>query len=464
MQSVTLGITPSFPDNLFTSQDVVTANAASMAGSSPTGGTGPFNNNMMGNVDPSQLQHLAHLLNAAQGSASTAAAAKQTAVVECPKSMVGRVIGKGGETIKSLQQYTGAMIQIDQSTDPTRVTIAGSPQSLQLAVSMVNDIVRGTFKGFAMLRQIAMAANPAAGPYAQPQPVYVQGYGFVPPSQVFAPEESLGSSLVRAAPPTGPITPPITPLRASDSAAANNVVGGFPDVGLAALLGAQQSQQQQAQSYQPQQHAFGGAAAAAQQQPSQDAIIAALLSQLAVQQQPMANMQQPSSLPMQGMGFGAQQAQALPQATIQSLLSQSLNTGAASSSFPSAPAAPMHQGLGGQGAASSGAGLPIASSSPLGSVSAPFSPTHLVPAGSPSSQGGSSGRASPASQTNIGLQAAVNQNLTRSRDSGSRDSSPLGRYGAIGSGAPSKAAGTQDVLQPSPGAGPDFGHTFWRQQ
>ncbi|PSC68898.1 Calvin cycle CP12, partial [Micractinium conductrix] len=109
---------------------------------------------------------------------------KQTAVVECPKSMVGRVIGKGGETIKSLQQYTGAMIQIDQSTDPTRVTIAGSPQSLQLAVSMVNDIVRGTFKGFAMLRQIALSTSQPGMPgFGQPQPVYVQGYGFVPPSQ-----------------------------------------------------------------------------------------------------------------------------------------------------------------------------------------------------------------------------------------------------------------------------------------
>ncbi len=76
-------------------------------------------------------------------------------------------------------------LQIDQSTDPTRVTIAGSPQSLQLAVSMVNDIVRGTFKGFAMLRQIALSTSQPGMPgFGQPQPVYVQGYGFVPPSQV----------------------------------------------------------------------------------------------------------------------------------------------------------------------------------------------------------------------------------------------------------------------------------------
>lgn len=89
-----------------------------------------------------------------------------------------RVIGKGGETIKALQQYTGAMIQvgtllkpgvataclvtasvcshgtqssrddlqIDQSVEPTRVTIAGSAQSLQLALCMVRDIVAGNFK------------------------------------------------------------------------------------------------------------------------------------------------------------------------------------------------------------------------------------------------------------------------------------------------------------------------------
>lgn len=112
---------------------------------------------------------------------------KQTALLECPKTMVGRVIGKAGETIKALQQYTGAMIQIDQSTDPTRVTIAGSSQSLQLAISMVSDIIKGKFKGFAMLRQIA-TANEMAQQHGgmsgmASQPVYVQGYGFMPPNQ-----------------------------------------------------------------------------------------------------------------------------------------------------------------------------------------------------------------------------------------------------------------------------------------
>ncbi|KAL0029729.1 hypothetical protein WJX79_005591 [Trebouxia sp. C0005] len=99
--------------------------------------------------------------------------------------MVGRVIGKGGETIKALQQYTGAMIQIDQSCEPTKVTVAGSAQSLQLAVSMVR--VAGNFKGFALLRQLTSGTGPQVPQgfeqFSQAQPVYVEGYGFVPPSQ-----------------------------------------------------------------------------------------------------------------------------------------------------------------------------------------------------------------------------------------------------------------------------------------
>lgn len=105
---------------------------------------------------------------------------KQMATVDCPKSMVGRVIGKNGETIRALQNYSGALIQIDQTVDPMKVTISGTPESLRLAVSMVSDIVNGTFKGFAMLRQIAN--NPDTGVLCQP--VYAPGYGLIPPSQV----------------------------------------------------------------------------------------------------------------------------------------------------------------------------------------------------------------------------------------------------------------------------------------
>ncbi len=36
-------------------------------------------------------------------------------ILDCPKSIIGRVIGKGGETINDLQGRSGARIQIDQN-------------------------------------------------------------------------------------------------------------------------------------------------------------------------------------------------------------------------------------------------------------------------------------------------------------------------------------------------------------
>ena len=95
--------------------------------------------------------------------------------------MVGRVIGKNGETIRALQNYSGALIQIDQSTDPMKVTISGTQESVRLAISMVTDIVNGTFKGFAMLRQVTN--EQAKGDATVCQPVYAPGYGLIPPSQ-----------------------------------------------------------------------------------------------------------------------------------------------------------------------------------------------------------------------------------------------------------------------------------------
>lgn len=59
---------------------------------------------------------------------------------------------------------------------------------------MVTDIVKGTFKGFALLRQItspggARAGPIAANPMAQPRPVYAPGYGLIPPSQLYGADE-----------------------------------------------------------------------------------------------------------------------------------------------------------------------------------------------------------------------------------------------------------------------------------
>lgn len=110
-------------------------------------------------------------------------AAGQTSVVNCPRAMVGRVIGRQGETIKALQVFTGASIQIDQSREPSAVTISGPPQATNLAQAMIQDIVSGSFKGFAMLRQMAHQPPTAEGGLAGPMPMYIEGYGFVPPAQ-----------------------------------------------------------------------------------------------------------------------------------------------------------------------------------------------------------------------------------------------------------------------------------------
>ncbi|GFR51706.1 hypothetical protein Agub_g14151 [Astrephomene gubernaculifera] len=119
-----------------------------------------------------------------QQTGSGAGGRRQTAVVTCPKSMVGRVIGRSGETIKALQTYTGALIQIDQTCDPTKIAISGTPQNLNLALSMVHDIVRGTFKGFALLRQATGHCSKGPQQIAS-RPVYAPGYGLIPPSQLY---------------------------------------------------------------------------------------------------------------------------------------------------------------------------------------------------------------------------------------------------------------------------------------
>lgn len=493
MQAVTLGL-----HNL----DGTAAGTAGMSG------TPPFNQGNM-NMDPAQLQQLLQLLGAAHAHSmqpatvpmssgasvgvgtgtgtglplsmtglvsgplgphytgqppTSSTAPKQTAIVECPKNMVGRVIGKGGETIKALQQYTGAMIQIDQSTDPTRVTIAGSPQSLQLAVSMVNDIVRGTFKGFAMLRQIAISSNPNLNPFGQPQPVYVQGYGFVPPSQVFSgDEQQQGSSqMFGRTSPRGPLTPPITPLR---TAGTTNIPGGsLPPEAMAALLAGQPGSGQPSSSY-----------------PNQEALLAQLLERLSVNQQ-AANSNQ--AVKQAGLEQGAIQTM-LAQAGIMSTMhpaasSQPGVTGSTQQFPPSSsvmlsaqgtPALVNHEGP----SSSTAAGVNTAGSYRMGSMPTAtvpppshrpgsVSPTNSIgvigstaglQATSPSAAftigapstgsqaGDSQGRVSP--PTNFAGLAATASNPSMVNPPplasvASGDGSPLGRYGAIGSGVVTQKA------------------------
>lgn len=96
-----------------------------------------------------QVAHATTLINGKineGGPASSMQDAGPMTVLDCPKTVVGRVIGRGGETINLLQQRSGARIQIDQKVPegaPCKVQICGNPQVTEVAVRMVTDIMNG---------------------------------------------------------------------------------------------------------------------------------------------------------------------------------------------------------------------------------------------------------------------------------------------------------------------------------
>jgi far upstream element-binding protein len=77
-----------------------------------------------------------------QGDGST-----QSKNIDVPNSKVGLIIGKGGETIKYLQQQSGARIQVarDADSDPRlstrQVEIMGSADQISHAEQLVRDVI-----------------------------------------------------------------------------------------------------------------------------------------------------------------------------------------------------------------------------------------------------------------------------------------------------------------------------------
>jgi len=65
---------------------------------------------------------------------------------ECPKSLVGRVIGKGGETINELQRRSGARIQIEQRVPegaPCIIEVQGHDNAVAEAIRLTNEVMAG---------------------------------------------------------------------------------------------------------------------------------------------------------------------------------------------------------------------------------------------------------------------------------------------------------------------------------
>ena len=64
-------------------------------------------------------------------------------------SKIGLIIGRGGETVKDLQDRSGAKIfvnqdaKVDLSASEKPVTISGDPEAIKVAQSMINDILNG---------------------------------------------------------------------------------------------------------------------------------------------------------------------------------------------------------------------------------------------------------------------------------------------------------------------------------
>ncbi|KAH8059175.1 hypothetical protein JL722_5729 [Aureococcus anophagefferens] len=86
---------------------------------------------------------------------------------ECPKALVGRVIGKGGETINELQRRSGARIQIEQR-------VQGSDAAVEEARRLTHDAMGASARALRRRRRLLRpGAPPGAGygipPYLVPQ-------------------------------------------------------------------------------------------------------------------------------------------------------------------------------------------------------------------------------------------------------------------------------------------------------
>jgi len=65
-------------------------------------------------------------------------------VMEIPKAVVGRIIGKKGETIQLLQRKSGCRMNVDQQVPfgfPCKVRMNGTPQTINIASQLIQEIM-----------------------------------------------------------------------------------------------------------------------------------------------------------------------------------------------------------------------------------------------------------------------------------------------------------------------------------
>jgi len=65
-------------------------------------------------------------------------------VLQLPRNLIGRIIGKGGATIKDIRERSGARIDArDQSEDPVQVLISGTKGAVETAKALLLDVAEG---------------------------------------------------------------------------------------------------------------------------------------------------------------------------------------------------------------------------------------------------------------------------------------------------------------------------------
>ncbi|ONK69997.1 uncharacterized protein A4U43_C05F29130 [Asparagus officinalis] len=105
--------------------------------------------------------------------------------MKVPNNKVGLIIGKGGETIKSMQANSGARVQViplhlppgDTSTERT-VHIEGTSEQIEAAKKLVNEIVSGEVRLRNPQQSYRPPQPPSWGPPGQPQ-LQQPGYNYM---------------------------------------------------------------------------------------------------------------------------------------------------------------------------------------------------------------------------------------------------------------------------------------------
>eukprot|EP00878_Enallax_costatus_P002253 GHUV01002426.1.p1 GENE.GHUV01002426.1~~GHUV01002426.1.p1 ORF type:complete len:574 (+),score=218.02 GHUV01002426.1:84-1805(+) len=208
-----------------------------------------------------------------------------TLTVQCPKGIVGRIIGKGGETIKGLQRKYHVSIQIDQGGDPMNVTITGPKQTAEYCKQEIQSLIADPGPPFGGPGPRGGGGGP--GGFGGPRPYGGSPYGGPAP---YAPPPAYGGyappyGAPYAAPYAAPAYPGYPPTAAPYAAGGYGAAAGYgnaygaaaayPGAAQPAAGGYAQPAQAAAGGYGQQQYgADAGAAAGGYQAPAAAAPVA----------------------------------------------------------------------------------------------------------------------------------------------------------------------------------------------